>query len=233
MVDEQLNWKQHIDYLHSKLRKSFFSLCRIKNLFPLKLKILLFNALFKSHIEYGIQVWGQGTGIQKIELLQKKMIRALFTKSGFGHTEPIMKQLGILKVKDLYVLRCICSVAKIHQELIPKTINNMFDFGEDRRQTGAIRLATRTCALSDRLPKYCLGSTWNRILREEDTLRFLIAHGESNFSMNDLKKVITGHLQQDYSDCCQIKDCYTCKRQFQPEKEESSEVPNTLISLPT
>ena len=229
MVDEQLNWKQHTEYLHSKLRKAFFSLCRIKNL---KLKVLLFNALFKSHVEYGIQIWGQGTGIQKIEIMQKKMIRALFTKSGFGHTEPIMKQLGILKVKDLYVLRSICSVAKIHQELIPKTINEMFDFGDDRRRTGAIKLAKRTCALSDKLPKYCLGTIWNNMLRAEDTLRFLIAHGESNFSMDDLKTVITSHLQQDYADMCKIKDCYTCKRQFQPNNDPKTETEISLSLTP-
>ena len=224
MIDEQLNWKQHIDYLHSKLRKAFYSLCRIKNFFPLKLKVLLFNSLFKSHVEYGIQVWGQGTGIQKIELMQKKMIRALFTKSGFGHTEPIMKQLGILKVRDLYVLRTVCSIAKIHQGLIPDTITDMFDFGDDRNRTGQIRLPKRNSALSDRLPKYCLARIWNDTIRAEDTLRFLIVNGESNFSMTSIKKYITEYLQRDYIEICPIKDCYTCKRQFQKPEEIDQEI---------
>ena len=218
MIDESLNWKEHISYLHGKLRKSFFSLCRIKNLFPTKLKVLLFNALFKSHIEYGIQVWGQGTGIQKIEIIQKKMVRALFTKSGFGHTEPIMKRLGILRVRDLYVLRSVCSIAKIHQELIPDTITDMFDFGEDKRRTGEIKLPRRTSALSDKLPKYCLAKIWNKIIKEEDTIRFLIANGESNFSYRTLKKVVTEHLQAGYAEECVVKHCYTCKRQFQPDE---------------
>ena len=222
IVDESLNWKQHIDYLHNKLRKAYFSLCRIKNLFPLKLKLLLFNALFKSHIEYGIQVWGQGTGIKKIETMQKKMVRTLFTKSGFGHTEPIMKRLGILKVKDLYILRTICTVAKAHQELIPNAIKNMFDFGDERTRTGAVRLSRRTCNLSDKLPKYCLGKTWNEILRQEDTLRFLIVNGERIFNMDTIKKVITEHLQKDYKDQCDIKNCFTCKRQFDSDNPDLS-----------
>ena len=228
MVDESLSWKEHINYLHQKLRKSFFSLCRIKNLFPTKLKVMLFNSLFKSHIEYGIQVWGNGTGLQKIEIMQKKMIRALFSKSGFGHTEPIMKRLGILKVRDLYVLRTICSIAKIHQGLIPDTITDMFDFSEDRR-TGAIRLPRRTCPLSDKLPKYCLAKIWNKVLREEDTLRFLIVNGESNFSYTSLKKVITDYLQTDYMEHCTTKHCFTCSRQFQPDETQTTN--DVAISL--
>ena len=232
MIDESLNWKEHINYLHRKLQKSFFSLCRIKNLFPTKLKVLLFNSLFKSHIEYGIQVWGQGTGLQKIEVLQKKMVRALFTKSGFGHTEPIMKRLGILKVRDLYVLRTVCTVAKIHQELIPDTITNMFDFGEDIRRTGAIKLPRRTCPLSDKLPKYCLAKIWNKVLKEEDTLRFLIVNGESNFSYHLLKKVITEYLQTDYKETCQTKNCYTCKRQFCQNEDPISTATTLSLSQP-
>ena len=223
IVDESLNWKQHIDYLHNKLRKAFFSLCRIKNLFPLKLKLMLFNALFKSHVEYGIQVWGKGTGIKKIETLQKKMVRTLFTKSGFGHTEPIMKRLGILKVKDLYVLRTVCTVAKAHQELIPNAIKSMFDFGDERTRTGAVRLAKRTCNLSDKLPKFCLGKTWNEVLRGEDSLRFLIVNGERIFNMETIKMVITEYLQKDYKTQCDIKNCYTCIRQFdEPETQTNS-----------
>ena len=148
------------------------------------------------------------------------MIRALFTKSGFGHTEPIMLRLGILKIKDLYVLRTVCSIAKIHQELVPNIINKMFDFGDDRRRTGAIRLPKRHNALSDKLPKYCLGSIWNEVLRNEDTLRFLIVNGESVFNMTILKKVITEYLQKEYQTCCQIKNCYTCMKQFQSPKTD-------------
>ena len=233
MIDEQLNWKEHINYLQNKLRKSFFSLCRIKNLFPTRLKVMLFNSLFKSHIEYGIQVWGQGTGIKKIEQLQKKMVRTLFTRSGFGHTEPIMKRLGILKVRDLYVLRTICTIAKIHQELIPDTITNMFDFGEDRRRSGEIKLPRRTCALSDKLPKYCLAKIWNQVLKGEDTLRFLIVNGESNFSYHTLKKVITEYLQTDYMEECQAKNCYTCQRQFEKKVETTPSDEQQLISLST
>ena len=66
-------------------RKSFFSLYRIKNLLPTKLKVILYNAVFKSHIEYGDN--GQESRKSKSS---RKDIQALFTKSGFGHTEPIL-----------------------------------------------------------------------------------------------------------------------------------------------
>ena len=131
-----------------------------------------------------------------------------------------MKKLGILKIRDLYVLRSVCSIAKIHQELVPNAISSMFDFGDDRRRTGAIKLPKRNCALSDKLPKYCLGSLWNDVLRQEDGLRFIIAHGESVFNMTTLKKIMIDFLQKNYQDNCTIKDCYTCNRQFNPQPHE-------------
>ena len=231
IVDESLNWKQHIDYLHNKLRKAYFSLCRIKNLFPLKLKLLLFNALFKSHVEYGIQVWGQGTGIKKIELMQKKMVRTLFTKNGFGHTEPIMKRLGILKVKDLYILRTVCTVAKAHQQIIPNAIKTMFDFGDERTRSGTVKLPKRTCNLADKLPRYCLSKIWNEVLRQEDTLRFLIVNGERIFNIDTIKLVITEFLQKNYKDQCDIKNCYTCKKQFDPEPPLSQKPTNSTQGM--
>ena len=99
----------------------------------------------------------------------------------------------------------------------------MFDFGDDRNRTGQIRLPKRNSALSDRLPKYCLARIWNDTIRAEDTLRFLIVNGESNFSMTSVKKYITEYLQRDYIEICPIKDCYTCKRQFQKPEEIDQE----------
>jgi hypothetical protein len=79
MIDENLNWKHHIGFIQKKLLKVFGKIITSKHCLPLKIKVLLYNALFKSHIEFCNIIWGGANEsfIKPIEILQKKMIRLI------------------------------------------------------------------------------------------------------------------------------------------------------------
>ena len=53
---------------------SIFALNQIKNILPLNIRLLVYNALVRPHIEYGIITWGgvKNAKLQKIKSLQKK-----------------------------------------------------------------------------------------------------------------------------------------------------------------
>ena len=80
IIDEDLSWRPHIEYLVKKLRCSTGSLNRIKDYIPTSLHKTLYNTLFESHLSYGITVWGGvvRSHLEKLFILQKKCLRIMF-----------------------------------------------------------------------------------------------------------------------------------------------------------
>ena len=62
----------------------------------------MYYSLFESHLNFGNLLWGcaQKKYLDKIETLQKKCIRNVALRHFRAHTEPIFKELGILKFTD-------------------------------------------------------------------------------------------------------------------------------------
>ncbi len=57
-IDERLDWKNHINYIARKTRQNIFSVIRSEPFFPPKLKLWLYNSLFKPYLEYCCPLWG-------------------------------------------------------------------------------------------------------------------------------------------------------------------------------
>ena len=57
-LDEFLDWDHHITHIKNKLSKSNYIISCSKNFIPLSVRKLLYNSLFRSHLEFGIIAWG-------------------------------------------------------------------------------------------------------------------------------------------------------------------------------
>jgi hypothetical protein len=76
-LDEHLTWSHHLNHVRGKLSSANYALSRIKNLLPTNIKLDIYNALFKSHLEYGLICWGgaKSSKLKPLLILQKKCIR--------------------------------------------------------------------------------------------------------------------------------------------------------------
>ena len=70
-LDKYMNWKRHTDYIASKISKSIGILNRLKHILPTEVKIIIYNSLILSHINYGILMWGYHS--DRLYKLQKKL----------------------------------------------------------------------------------------------------------------------------------------------------------------
>ena len=80
IIDENLNWKPHIEALNKKLRSACGRIYRIIKCLPVKLHKQIYHSLFESHLTFAISVWG-GVSRKTIEPLfitQKRCIRMIF-----------------------------------------------------------------------------------------------------------------------------------------------------------
>ena len=77
-------------------------LARCREYLPLNELKSLYHGIFSSHLNYARQIWGLSDNkyIDRIFKIQKNALR-IITKSGFNaHTNPLFKELKILKLGD-------------------------------------------------------------------------------------------------------------------------------------
>jgi hypothetical protein len=206
-IDELLNWSYHISHVASKLNKIYFALTRIKNYFPLKLKIGLYNALFKSHLEYCVPIWGHAKGIAKIEKIQKRMIRSLFYGKGFAHTEPLLKKHGLLKFRDIYYKRTAQVCYKLLFGFAPESVKNIITLDESSRRRGEALLQGKPTPISFKLPNYLFSSVWNMLRKDEHTktcLTFI------PYTPKFLADCLSDFFLDNYYEKCTLVECFFC-----------------------
>ena len=73
-LDCHLYFRQHINFLESKIARSVRILTKLKHVLPVKALISLYYALINSHLLHGLTVWGgiSKTSLDKLNTLQNK-----------------------------------------------------------------------------------------------------------------------------------------------------------------
>lgn len=101
-IDNKLNFKAHVDYVHSKISRSLYSLKQMKYLLDNRHLKLLFSAYIKSHVDYAdiFYCLCNKQTLQPLELIYKKAIRILSGKSYLEHTLPLFILNKILPIKE-------------------------------------------------------------------------------------------------------------------------------------
>ena len=77
IIDCKLDWKLQLNYVSNKLSRTITILHKITNKLNMKSLILLYNALFLSHLNYCSNIWGNTfrSSLNNIFILQKRAIK--------------------------------------------------------------------------------------------------------------------------------------------------------------
>ncbi len=154
IIDNELTWSPHINYLIKKLKCNTGMLNRIRNCIPSHLHKTLYHTLFESHLSYGINVWGNAAKhlIDSLFTIQKHCIRIMFgdkeaylekfrtcvrtrgpNEQKLGqqfyikeHTKPLFNKHEIFTVVNLYHHRTISDVFKILKTRTPLSLYSNF-----------------------------------------------------------------------------------------------------------
>ena len=135
LIDDKLSFSQHITAIKSKMSRYIGTLYRLKHILPLKARLLIYNSLVQSHLNYCSLVWGF-TNKSKIEALfstQKKALRAImpgsinyFYNSGIlpTHTKNFFNTSKILTVHNIILKNTIIFFNKVyyHPHLLPISV---------------------------------------------------------------------------------------------------------------
>ena len=125
VINEQLNWKNHVTHLSNKINPVVGLLHRLKYQLPTNILKMIYNSLILSRLHYGNIIWGgRPTSLIK---LNKKAIRAIANVGCNAHTNPIEKRLKLLSVPDIHQLKLFCLYKKFVDGKLPKYITEMFE----------------------------------------------------------------------------------------------------------
>ena len=127
ILDENLTWKPHIANVSRKISKSIGIINKASFCLPTTSLCTLYFCWVYPYLVYCISVWGSTyPNLNRIFLLQKKVIR-IISKSAFdAHTEPIFKQLKILKLSDIYQSQIDKIMFSFKKGLLPDAFREMF-----------------------------------------------------------------------------------------------------------
>ena len=103
-IDQNLTFSRHIDYVSSKISKTIGMIYRLNSFFPSYILRTLYFSLIHPYFIYGSVVYLNTANylVQKLVLLQKKAIRAVYGLNYRDHTTVYFHQSKILKLQDLH-----------------------------------------------------------------------------------------------------------------------------------
>ncbi len=76
---------------------------RLKHFLPIQTKILIYNSLVLSHLNFGVLLWGYKC--EKVFKLQKTIVRILSLSKYNAHTDVLLKKMKLLKINDILKLQ--------------------------------------------------------------------------------------------------------------------------------
>ena len=93
---------------------------RLKRYLPISAMKLMYDSFILSHLQFGITNWGFEW--DRISKLQKRAFRIMTNSKYNAQTEPLFKQLGLLKVNDIFDVQCL----KFWYKFVNKKLTNYF-----------------------------------------------------------------------------------------------------------
>ena len=127
-IDDQLNWKTHIDYVRNKLSSGLYALNISKHIISRQLLKCLYHTLIHPHLTYGLILWGSTYKkyLHKLEILQNKSIRSITNSKYNDSSGPIYKNLSILPLTGLYELETVKFMYLNQSNELPLPLQTLF-----------------------------------------------------------------------------------------------------------
>ncbi len=209
ILDEHLPSKCHINKIKNKISQCIGILNRLKSFLPIQTKVLKYNSLVLSHLNFGILIWGYNC--EKVSKLQKKVIRILSVSKYNAHTEPLFKNLKLLKISDILKLQELKFYNKFKNNKLPYYLQ-LLPFSpntETHDHATCIQYNIHQPIVKHTYAKNCLRLDIPKIVNNtpKSILDKMHTHSLQGFS-----GYMKEYILKSYQVNCSIVDCYICSR---------------------
>ena len=123
VLDEHLSWKPHISQVPRKISKSIGVINRERFFLPKTCLKTLYYCLVYPYLQYK-------TNLCRLVSLQKRVIRIISKSTFDSHSDPIFKELELLKLSDIRQLELGKLMFSLNHSLLPSKFNNYFSLNK-------------------------------------------------------------------------------------------------------
>ena len=132
-INEFMNWGSHSVKIANKICRTLGVMNCLKRYWPLSALQIMYDSLILSHIQFGITCWGFEWG--RLAKLQKRAVRIITNSKYNAHTEPLFKDLHLLKITDIFDFQCMKFWYKFSNNTFPNYFRSMFQYNSSFYET--------------------------------------------------------------------------------------------------
>ena len=206
VIDNKLSFKSHFQKVYSKIKRNLSGLIQCKNLLTYQSKLLIYNSLIHSHLEYCPLIWMsnlQAKEINILKTLQKRAIRIVFGCKFNSHTSKLFKWSKITKVEDIFEKQSIIFCKKHQENNLPLAIMKIVNENLRNQDVMTRNSLTKNYSISDKIIKgdtmYDILASWNKQSEKIKNCK----------SLAILKKEFL--IMKNVAIPCHTKNCYSCQ----------------------
>ena len=173
IIDEKLNWKEHIDHVSCKIAKAVGAINRIKTIVPYNVLVSLYNTMILPHISYCNIVWGNcaKTHLNRILVLQKRAIRIIFNLQPLSHTAPYFRKMNCLTIFNIHKQQIAIFMFSYCHNYLPKFLDDCFIVNRsiikyETRQSNNLYMPNFIYEFSRSTITYAGPKIWNELSNE-------------------------------------------------------------------
>ena len=206
--DKKIERVSHSAKIANKISRTLGIMNWLKGYLPFSALKLMYDSLILSHLQFGITCWGFEWN--RIFKLQKRALRIMTNSIYNAHTEPLFKELEMLKVSDMFDVQCMKFWYKFVNKSLPEYFGTMFTFIDESYQI-EIRAQNRLHLFPTRT------SSARNVLRHRipDLLQEYhraITQKAKTHSIESFVKLLKAYTIGSYSYQCTAMNCYSCGR---------------------
>ena len=169
-IDNKLTWKDHIQFIASKVSKTISLLRRLRYIFPKRILRMIYMSLIYSYLNYCILIWGSAynNALNPLYILQKKAVRLINNSQYLDHTLPIFNSLKLLPLRQIFELNCLnflykCLKTDQFPEFKRRLLSNLSVRNYNTRRANSIRTPSVRLDICKRSYFYKGITLWNKI----------------------------------------------------------------------
>jgi hypothetical protein len=122
-LDSKLNWNLHINNIRNKLARTCGIISKLRHYVHSSTLRTVYFSLFQSCLQYSIINWGRAgkSKLQSVQVIQNRAIRYMSFSSSREHIKPLLNNLNILNVQDLFKMSLYVFMYRYVHGTLPAT----------------------------------------------------------------------------------------------------------------
>ena len=208
-----LSWNQHINKISLKISKSIGILYRLRDIYPRAVLENLYNALITPHFNYCILCWRSVVKENhSLHILQKRALRLITNSNYISHTEPLCKELRVLKVFDMFYVAVWKFYYKVMHHNLPAYFSTMKPtvptvYSRYEIRSPVFHLPYIRHIFAEHSVRFCLINLLNK-----DTRSATIVDRVDTDPFISFKFYLKRQMLESYKNACILVNCHVCRR---------------------